>query len=136
MVFIDVYYTPYITLVKQKNVIFYYNFYMGFAENLRNELDFQDIQIKELAGRTGISKNTLDKYLSGKKVQPGVENAVKIAQALGVSVEYLTLGTPCEKNESLSIPQEYRLVINQYQNLNDFNRKTVNDILLSLISRQ
>ena len=62
---------------------------MGFAENVKSELEFQDIQVKELAARTGISKNTLDKYLSGQKVQPGVENAVKIAAVLGVTVEYL-----------------------------------------------
>ena len=61
---------------------------MGFAENVKFEMDFQDIQIKELSIKTGISKNTLDKYLFGKKVQPGVENAVKIANALAVSVEY------------------------------------------------
>ena len=51
---------------------------MGFAENLREELKFQDIQIKQLSAKTGISKNTIDKYLSEKRVQPGVENAVKL----------------------------------------------------------
>ena len=55
---------------------------MGFAENVKFEMDFQDIQIKELSIKTGISKNTLDKYLFGKKVQPGVENAVKIKNNL------------------------------------------------------
>ena len=65
---------------------------MSFSENLRNILDIKEIQIKELASGTGISKNTLDNYLSGQKSLPNVENAIKIAQFLGVSVEYLTLG--------------------------------------------
>lgn len=76
---------------------------MGFSENLHNELEYQDIQIKELSKRTGISKNTIDKYLSGKKSQPNVQNAVIIAKALNVSVEYLVNGyNESEKNDSLN----------------------------------
>lgn len=110
---------------------------MSFAENVRFELNFQDMQVKELSDRTGISKNTLDKYLFGKTVQPGVENAVKIAQALGVSVEYLTLGKPAIKPDDWeSLSQECKIVVEQYSRLNKFNRKTIDDILLSLVSRQ
>ena len=109
---------------------------MGFAENVRAELDFQDIQVKELANKTGISKNTLDKYLFSKKVQPGVENAVKIARVLGVTVEYLTLGSHSHENEQYSSVPEYSLVVEQYRRLNKFNRKTVDDVLHSLVSRQ
>ena len=109
---------------------------MGFAENVRSELDFQDIQIKELSTKTGISKNTLDKYLFGKKVQPVVENAVKIAQALGVSVEYLTLGAAANASDETALTAEYRNVIDQYRRLSPFNRKTVDDVLYSLTSRQ
>ena len=106
---------------------------MWFSDNLRSELDFQGIQIKELAQKTGISKNTLDKYLSGPKVQPGVENAVKIAQVLNVSVEYLVTGKN-EKNNNLS--EEYKQLIKKYQNLTPFNKKTVFDLLNSINSRQ
>lgn len=110
---------------------------MGFAENVRSELEFQDIHIKELADKTGISKNTLDKYLSGKKALPRIDNAVKIAEALGVSVEYLAVGrnTGCELQIS-NIPFEFRTIINQYRQLNAFNRKTIEDILESMVSRQ
>ena len=106
---------------------------MGFAENLRAELDYQDIQIKELSQKTGISKHTLDKYLFGTKAQPGIENALKIAQALGVSVEYLVEGkTVFLKN----LPQEYQELLENFQKLNQFNKKTVMDLLVSLIRRQ
>ena len=67
---------------------------MSFASNLREILDFQDIQVKELAAKTGISKNTTDNYLSGQKSLPYIENGVKIAQALGVTVEFLVTGSP------------------------------------------
>ena len=106
---------------------------MGFSENLRNELDYQDMQLKELSQKTGISKNTLDKYLSGPKVQPGVENALKIAEVLNVSVEYLVTG----KNSSnkIDLSAEYRQLIEKYESLNQFNRKTVFDLLDSLYKR-
>ena len=103
---------------------------MGFAENLRTELDFQGLQIKELSQKTGISKSTLDKYLSGPKVQPGVENAVKIAQVLKVSVEYLVTGKAEYPNR---LSSEYEQLLEKYQKLNNFNRRTVFD-LVNLIS--
>ena len=110
---------------------------MGFAENVRSELEFQDIQIKELAEKSGISKNTLDKYLSGRKVQPGVENAVKIAQVLGVSVEYLTDGKESAlKTASSAIPLKYQKLIEQYRTLNSYNQNTIEDLLNSLCIRQ
>lgn len=106
---------------------------MSFAENLRTELDFQDIQIKELSLKTGISKNTLDKYLSGPKVQPSVANAVKIAQALGVSVEYLATGNTKILKK---LPAEHEKLLATYQKLTAFNKRTVYDLLNSLSSRQ
>lgn len=32
---------------------------MGFAENVKSELSYQGLQVKELAEKTGISKNTV-----------------------------------------------------------------------------
>ena len=63
-----------------------------FRENLRNELDFQDKKVKELSEKSGISKSTLECYLRTQSVEPSAENAVKIARALQVSVEYLITG--------------------------------------------
>ncbi len=56
------------------------------------ELNYQDIQLKELEKKTGISTNTLGNYLAGHNSAPSVDNAVKIAAAPGVSVEYLVTG--------------------------------------------
>ncbi len=110
---------------------------MGFGDNLHDELEFQDIQIKELAAQTGIKKSTLDKYLSGKKSQPNVENAVKIAETLGVTVEYLVNGSKVS-DESIksSLPVEYRMILDSYQQLSDYNRQTVQDLMESLLRRQ
>ena len=116
----------------KKSAIYGYTFHMSFAENVKSEIEYQDIQIKELAFKTGISRNTLTKYLSGKESQPGVENAVKIAQALGVTVEYLVTGKTLDEMQTF----QARNVLRQYLSLSDFNRRTIEDLLHSLVSRQ
>ena len=78
----------------------------SFKKNLRDELDFQDIKVKELSAMTGIPKPTLDSYLGVRQPMPPADVAVKIARALGVSVEYLVTGV-----DSHLIPREYQ----QYQ---------------------
>lgn len=70
---------------------------MSFKENLRDEMEFQDVKPKELSDKTGISVNTIRNYINGHNALPNVDVAVKIAKALGVSVEYLVLG----KEESI-----------------------------------
>lgn len=75
---------------------------MSFRENLRSELDFQDIQTKELAEKTGINKRTLDGYLAKNGNEPTVYNACKIAKALGVSVEWLADGCSSEHESPFS----------------------------------
>lgn len=50
------------------------------------------MQIRDLSAETGISKNTIDNYLSGQKSLPNAENAIKIASALNTSVEFLVTG--------------------------------------------
>lgn len=107
---------------------------MNFGENLHNELEYRDVTIKELSYLTGISKNTLDKYLSGKKVQPNVENAVKIAKALGVTVEYLA-GESNDKSEQL-LSQNQIKILNQYKKLSPANQENIKDIMEVLFSRQ
>lgn len=120
-------------IISQSYVIYGYYVTMDFSDGVKEELNYQGMQVKQLAAKTGISKNTLDKYLSGQKVQPGVENAVKIAKALGVSVEALL-----EDNTNVSKYQfpEYKTIIDQYNSLNDFNKRTVRDLLKSLTERQ
>ena len=103
---------------------------MSFGDNLHKELEFQDIQIKELSEKTGISKNTLDKYLSGTKSQPNVENAVKIAQALGVTVEYLVLGENPAKAEQNDPIQ------NSFSRLSPRDKEIVSELVRIIVSKE
>lgn len=63
---------------------------MFFSEILRNELEFQGLSLNHLAMVTGISRRTIEHYVSVKNpMTPNVKNALLIAKALNVSVEYL-----------------------------------------------
>lgn len=75
---------------------------MSFKENLKLELEFKDIKVKELAATCGISRRTIDQYLASNAKMPSAENAVKIAQALNVSVEYLVTGFDKSTSNSCS----------------------------------
>lgn len=72
----------------------------SFRENLRSELDFQGLTVKELSARTGIIKGTLDNYLWARASIPPADIAVKIADALNVSVEYLVTGRDRQRKET------------------------------------
>ncbi|GHV24943.1 hypothetical protein FACS189498_2720 [Spirochaetia bacterium] len=69
----------------------YYNL-VSFKQNLRAELDFQDITVKELAARAEVAKGALEMYLGVRESMPPADTAVRIAKALGVTVEYLVNG--------------------------------------------
>lgn len=64
----------------------------NFRENLKDELEYQDITIKELSLKTEISNRSIENYLSKRESIPPADYAVKIAKALGVTVEYLVTG--------------------------------------------
>ena len=92
---------------------------MTFKENLKAELEFKGMKVKELAVQTGINRRTLDQYLATAAKMPSAENAVKIAAALNVSVEYLVLGnetkTENEENHNFMIKmykKHHKLITN------------------------
>ena len=65
---------------------------MGFKENLKNQLTYANMQVNELAQLSGVKKHTIDSYLSVHGNMPSADTAVKLARALGVTVEYLVTG--------------------------------------------
>ncbi|MDR0721296.1 MAG: helix-turn-helix domain-containing protein [Treponema sp.] len=75
---------------------------MGFKENLKNELSYSGMLVKELSALSGINRRTIDNYLSTHNCTPSVEAAVSIAQTLGVSVEYLVTGEEPQRDKPIS----------------------------------
>ena len=97
---------------------------VGFKENLKSELAYQDMQVKELAEITGISRYTLGNYLSARERIPTADVAVKIARALGVTVEYLVTGEESISEKSLIKP-EIRGLIQNYKLLCEDDQKMI-----------
>ena len=110
---------------------------MGFRENLKSELSFQGILVKELASQTGINKRTLDNYLREKGNIPSADIAVKIASALGVSVEFLVTGMGRKVQGSLEehYSADVRILAKKLSSMSE-NEKRLVSVLIDEIERQ
>jgi len=107
---------------------------MGFNENLKGELEYRGMPVKELAHKTGIPKQTLDKYLLSNASMPLADKAVVIAQALDVSVEYLVTGKE-RKDKKISqqkLSPETRSITDCVEPLSRENRKIIETTVIEL----
>ena len=101
---------------------------MSFRENLREALEFISMEQKELAAKTGLSLKTIENYVKKDSCIPSADKAVIIAQALGVTVEYLVTG---EKRE----PYIRNVITTKNKELNDILSKLNNynfDVVISM----
>jgi len=99
---------------------------MGFKENLKSQLEYSGMLIKELAASSGIKKKTIDSYLGSNSHTPSVEAAVSIAKALGVTVEYLVTGKDPAKNTPLSsLPADIQEIVTEAKQLNSKDRYVI-----------
>jgi len=103
-----------------------------FRKNLRSELDFQGLTVKELSARTSIPIATLDCYLGTRATVPSVDAAFKIAQALQVSVEYLVAGEMANMEKSLKAPnREVQEIFKWIESLNSEQRKAIYKMIVA-----
>ncbi|MCL2252643.1 MAG: helix-turn-helix domain-containing protein [Treponema sp.] len=97
---------------------------MGFRENLKAELSYSGMLVKELAAQTGLKKHTIDNYLSVRGRMPAADVAVRIAGVLGVSVEYLITGhETTERNTSVHFAPEICRMARVIEKLDPDHRK-------------
>jgi len=78
---------------------------MDFRDNLRESIDFCGLEQKELAHKANISLRNIENYLRENASIPSADKAVRIAQVLGVTVEYLVTGT--DSPTKSSVPHLY-----------------------------
>jgi transcriptional regulator with XRE-family HTH domain len=112
----------------------YYAF-MGFNEYLKGELEYRGMPVKELAHKTGIPKQTIDKYLLSNGSMPPADKAVAIAHVLGVSVEYLVTGRKIheKKISDKFLSPEMRSIANSVESLTREKRKIVENAVIELV---
>jgi len=86
--------------------------------------------VKELAAKSGVSKHSIDCYLNARGQIPSVEVGVKLAKALGVSVEYLVTGEESKQTRAApKISGNTRLIAQLAEQLDDEQRLFLIDFI-------
>ena len=112
---------------------------MNFWERVDDLLDRNDINKKTLAYEAGFDASNITKGIKNNNV-PSAETAVKIAQVLGVSVEYLVNGTETSKSPSqketeqnqLRLYRKYHNIIEKMESFSEEKQTVVNNLVNDL----
>ncbi|NLK45124.1 MAG: helix-turn-helix transcriptional regulator [Treponema sp.] len=102
---------------------------MSFRNRLREEISYKGFTIKELSAKVGVSNSTFLSYVDARGVLPNVETAVKIAKALGVSVEYLVTGENSNKNVNIQENRDKKEILHIIEKFEDNKIKAVKTIV-------
>ena len=105
---------------------------MGFRENLKSELTYSGMLVKELAAKSGVKKYSIDNYLNARGQLPSADAAVKIAHVLNVSVEYLVTG---KESQTPQLSNEARTIGILAEQLSEKDREFVVDFIKWLKTR-
>ena len=90
-----------------------------FSQRLRSEIEYIGLNQKEFAAKAGIKKRALDAYLWAQQSIPPADTAVKIAAALGLSVEYLVTGKETRRSVDISGYLQFRDILDDLAVLPD-----------------
>ena len=91
-----------------------------FSKKIRDLMIEQDISLQKLADTSGVPFETLRNIYYQKVKDPKVSTAFQLAQALGVTVEYL-LG----ENKYLECEQEEEEIIKNYRECGNHGRAVI-----------
>ena len=102
---------------------------MNFWERVNDLLEKNDINKKTLAACAGFDASNITKGIKNNNI-PSAETAVKIAEKLGVSVEYLVTGKDSVHNSAnvgkgMYLYQKYQNVIDTLEHLSSSKQKNV-----------
>lgn len=106
---------------------------MDFNTRLKEEIEFANIRYKELAEKSGVPERALYNYVASKNPSmPPADVAVKIANALETTVEYLVMGKSTEKQYlaiDLQKLHKYAQLIAKLDTLSEQQQKLVQTIV-------
>jgi transcriptional regulator with XRE-family HTH domain len=109
---------------------------MSFRDNLRETLDFLGMEQKELADKTGLSLKTIENYVKKDSSVPAADKAVLMAQALGVTVEYLISGKKPKKTDNAPIQPKNKEALDTISKLNKYNYEVIVSVAKTLLNLQ
>ena len=100
-----------------------------FSNRLRSEIEYLGLNQKEFAAKAGIKKRALDAYLRAQQSMPPADTAVKIASALGLSVEYLVTGKEYRQTVDISAYLQYRDILDDLAVLPDETLEPIKSVI-------
>ena len=100
-------------------IMIFFQYMSDFSRRLRSEIEYIGLNQKEFAAKAGIKKRALDAYLRAQQSMPPADTAVKIAAALGLSVEYLVTGKEYKQNVDISRYLRFRDILDDLAVLPD-----------------
>ena len=92
-------------------IMIFFQCMSDFSKRLRSEIEYLGLNQKEFAAKAGIKKRALDAYLGAQQSMPPADTAVKIAAALGLSVEYLVTGKEYRQTVDISPYLQFRDIL-------------------------
>ncbi|MBR4321588.1 helix-turn-helix transcriptional regulator [Treponema sp.] len=107
----------------------------SFRENVREELDYHGVSVKELSAKTNIPYQTLENYLNSRATMPPADYACRIAKVLNTDVESL-LGEKEIPNSVSEEKKQDRHILTLISRLNPENKKAVLQILTTMVRGQ
>lgn len=112
---------------------------MGFRENLKEAMFLKNIKTTELADTTGINAGTISSYLKTKGSMPPADKALKLAQALDVSVDFLVNGFESKTESSIQQKSPFSIeVFKIAKEMSDLEKEELNAIksVVNVIKRK
>ena len=107
-----------------------YHKIMSFGERLKEEMEYKGMQHKELAARAMIKPRTLLTYVGSHPSMPPADVAVRLAEALDVSVEYLVGGSRSRPE----ISSRHRHLVSTFEKLSEKEKQAVELLVQKLTS--
>lgn len=107
---------------------------MTFWENVDSELKFIGMERKELGQKAGFPESYISKGIARKSC-PAADLALKIAQALNVSVEKLVTGKERSHSQTELISDETRNMISKLNKFSPQEKQVIFD-MVNIISKK
>ena len=107
----------------------------SFRENVKDELSFQGLSVKELSQKTKIPYQTIENYLNSRATMPPADYACRIAKVLNTSVENL-IGDETLSPVATEEKKQDRHIITLISRLTPENKKAVLQILTTMVKGQ
>jgi len=101
----------------------------SFAKRLQSEIEYLSLNRKGFAAKAGIKLRALDTYIGPQQSMPPADTAVKIAAALGVSVEYLVSGKEYQQNNDISKYLQFKDLLDDLSILPNETLETIKTVI-------